>query len=307
MKRQKATYLSTSFLHLIARLSKVFIIAITLLPLTACIFSENTAPVSDLSRGSSSQHSVIHRHTVKSGETLYSIAWRYDVDFKDLAAINNIGSDFLIYAGQVLLLSAQDVNASSSLPAARRPNSASVATTKPPFSQAKPSSTNNVPRKNDKQPPSLTAISSRSEKKPTAKKTVATSKLSPEAVIWRWPGSGRVITNFSSESDGNKGIDLDGKKGDSVNAAASGRIVYAGSGLRGYGKLIIIKHNDTFLSAYAHNDRIRVKEGQNVKAGQHIADIGSSGSRTDTVRLHFEIRRNGQPVNPLTLLPKRKT
>ena len=83
--------------------------------------------------------------------------------------------------------------------------------------------------------------------------------------------------------------------------------MYAGSGLRGYGKLVIIKHNDTYLSAYAHNDRIRVKEGDFVKAGQRIADIGSSGSRTDTVKLHFEIRRNGQPVNPVRLLPKRKT
>jgi lipoprotein NlpD len=116
-----------------------------------------------------------------------------------------------------------------------------------------------------------------------------------------------VITNFSSGKAANKGIDIRGKKGDSVLAAAAGKIVYAGSGLRGYGQLIIIKHNDTYLSAYAHNDRIRIREGQNVKAGQHIADIGSSGTRTESVKLHFEIRRNGQPINPLTLLPKRKS
>jgi lipoprotein NlpD len=115
-----------------------------------------------------------------------------------------------------------------------------------------------------------------------------------------------VITNFSSAKGGGRGIDLSGKKGDSVTAAASGTIVYAGSGLRGYGQLIIIKHSDRYLSAYAHNSRIRVKEGQKVKVGQHIADIGSSGSRANISKLHFEIRRNGQSVNPLTYLPKRK-
>lgn len=112
-----------------------------------------------------------------------------------------------------------------------------------------------------------------------------------------------MIAPFEGDSGVNKGIDLGGKLGESVLAAASGQVVYAGSGLRGYGKLLIIKHNDIFLSAYAHNDHILVKEGDLVKAGQKIADMGSSG--TDRVKLHFEIRSDGKPVDPLKLLPKR--
>lgn len=113
-----------------------------------------------------------------------------------------------------------------------------------------------------------------------------------------------MIAPFQGDSGLNKGIDLSGKLGEPVLAAASGRVVYAGSGLSGYGKLLIIKHNETFLSAYAHNDEISVKEGDLVKGGQRIADMGSSG--TDRVKLHFEIRSEGSPVDPLKYLPKRQ-
>ena len=119
--------------------------------------------------------------------------------------------------------------------------------------------------------------------------------------FWAWPADGRVLSRYS-EGDA-KGLDISGIRGEPVRAAASGRVVYQGSGLRGYGQLIIIKHNDEFLSAYAHNDRIYVKEGDAVKRGQKIADMGSSGS--DRVKLHFEIRRQGVPIDPLKYLPKR--
>lgn len=119
--------------------------------------------------------------------------------------------------------------------------------------------------------------------------------------FWAWPAVGRVLSRYS-EGD-SKGLDIIGTRGQPVHAAASGRVVYQGSGLRGYGQLIIIKHNDEFLSAYAHNDRIYVKEGDVVKRGQKIADMGSSGS--DRVKLHFEIRRQGIPIDPLKYLPKR--
>jgi lipoprotein NlpD len=111
------------------------------------------------------------------------------------------------------------------------------------------------------------------------------------------------LSSFQGNNGLNKGIDLGGKLGEPVLAAASGQVVYSGSGLRGYGKLLIIKHNETFLSAYAHNDRLLVKEGDLVKVGQRIADMGSSG--TDRVKLHFEIRRDGTPVDPLKFLPRR--
>jgi outer membrane antigenic lipoprotein B len=122
-------------------------------------------------------------------------------------------------------------------------------------------------------------------------------------IAWRWPTSGNVIQGFSSSDGGNKGIDIGGSRGQAVNAAAGGRVVYAGNALRGYGNLIIIKHNDDFLSAYAHNDSILVKDQQEVKAGQQIAKMGNTG--TNDVKLHFEIRYKGKSVDPTRYLPRR--
>jgi lipoprotein NlpD len=121
-------------------------------------------------------------------------------------------------------------------------------------------------------------------------------------IRWQWPVEGRVLAEFSPER-GSKGIDIDGREGAEVRAAAPGRVVYAGDGLRGYGNLVIVKHNDTLLSAYAHARRLLVEEGARVEAGQAIAELGATGA--DRPKLHFEIRRNGQPVDPLRLLPVR--
>ena len=123
----------------------------------------------------------------------------------------------------------------------------------------------------------------------------------PDRVDWIWPASGRILAGFSEAS--NKGVDILGKIGDPVYASASGRVVYSGTGLRGFGKLVIIKHNQTYLSAYAHNSNIFVKEGQNVARGQKIAEIGNTDS--PQAKLHFEIRRLGKPVDPLKFLPER--
>ncbi len=120
---------------------------------------------------------------------------------------------------------------------------------------------------------------------------------------WSWPTKGPVIESFSLSGRINKGIDLAGRKGEPVFAAADGKVVYSGTGLVGYGNLIIIKHNETFLSAYAHNSRLLLSEGDIAKAGQKIAEIGSTGANRD--KLHFEIRRDGKPVNPMTYLPNR--
>jgi lipoprotein NlpD len=120
---------------------------------------------------------------------------------------------------------------------------------------------------------------------------------------WAWPAGGTVIGRFSSNGSLNKGIDIAGELAQPVLAASDGAVVYAGSGLRGYGELVIIKHSDTYVSAYGHNRRLLVQEGQQVKAGQTIAEMGSTG--TDRVKLHFEIRRQGKPVDPLQYLPKR--
>ena len=125
----------------------------------------------------------------------------------------------------------------------------------------------------------------------------------PDSVAWMWPATGRILAGFSEAT--NKGVDIVGKIGDPVVASASGRVVYSGTGLRGYGKLIIIKHNQTYLSAYAHNSNLLVKEGQNVVRGQKIGEIGDTDS--SQAKLHFEIRRLGKPVDPLKYLPARSS
>jgi lipoprotein NlpD len=208
----------------------------------------------------------IKTHVVGKGETLFSIAWAYGFDYKALARANGIDQSYVIHPGQVLKLT--DVAPSVASTAAIKTNSqARASATKP--QAAKP-----------------------------LIKNVADSKL-----LWRWPAPGKVMRAFSESGSVNKGIDLVGNLGDPVYASASGRVVYAGSGLLGYGQLIIIKHNDQFLSAYAHNRILSVKEGDDIKGGQKIAEIGASGA--DKVKLHFEIRRDGKPVDPELYLPRR--
>ena len=123
----------------------------------------------------------------------------------------------------------------------------------------------------------------------------------PDEVAWQWPSSGKVISSFSDS--GNKGIDFGGKAGDPVAAAADGKVVYVGTGIRGFGQLLIVKHNATFLSAYAHNRKILVAEGQQVTRGQKVAEMGNTDS--EIVKLHFEIRKQGKPTDPVAFLPKR--
>lgn len=138
--------------------------------------------------------------------------------------------------------------------------------------------------------------------RPQPAKPVAMPTLPGSVSGWGWPVQGPLISRFQSNGSLNKGIDIAGKAGQPVKAAAEGAVVYAGRGLLGYGEMIIIKHDETYLSAYAHNSRLLVKEGDRVKSGQNIAEMGSTG--TDRVKLHFEIRRKGQPVDPLVYLPK---
>jgi lipoprotein NlpD len=214
---------------------------------------------------------------VRAGDTLYSIAWESGRDYRELAAWNDIAPPYVIRAGQALRL--------------YPPKTARPATpeSKPPASAAKPESAREK-----------TARKKAAAKPETAKlenapgKTVAT-KFGP----WAWPSDGTLIERFGPT----KGIGIAGQKGQPVLAAAPGTVVYRGSGLRGYGELIIVKHDADFLSAYAHNGRILVKEGNGIRRGQKIAEMGSSG--TDRVKLHFEIRYRGTPVDPIAYLPKK--
>lgn len=212
-------------------------------------------------------------HIVEKGDTLFSIAWTYGWDYRELANTNSIVKPYTIYAGQKI-----DI-------------------VSPP--QVKKSAIISSAGKSSKWRP---------KKEKTANRTVTTRLNTPVKPSlgtqkgWRWPAKGKVIERFLANDSQNKGIDIAGKLGESVNAAAAGTVVYAGKGLRGYGNLVIIKHDAKFLSAYAHTSRILVREKEKIKAGQIIAEIGSTG--TNRVKLHFEIRRNGRPVDPLQFLPK---
>jgi lipoprotein NlpD len=228
------------------------------------------------------------QYVVRRGDTLFSIAFRYGWDYKALAARNNIPVPYTIHPGQTIrfdgrsgsaptaVVSTSDTTPSSSIKTTviRRPVGAEVGTA------------------------AGTTASVASKPAPAL-----LPPAGPAPTGWGWPSSGILIGKFSSNGSLNKGIDIAGDLGQPVLAASDGTIVYAGSGLRGYGELVIIKHSDTYVSAYGHNRRLLVREGQQVKVGQAIAEMGSTG--TDRVKLHFEIRRQGKPVDPLQFLPRR--
>ncbi|MGE0357969.1 MAG: peptidoglycan DD-metalloendopeptidase family protein [Burkholderiales bacterium] len=253
----------------------------------------------------------IPTHTIRRGETLVSIALQYGLDYRELAAWNGITNPNLISVGQVLLLGA---------PAGAPPVPPAIIATPLASSgaivEARPlanTETVKVEPRGQRLPFSERALAQLSALDEAAAAPAAAAPPAPsaapaperppsgtqgEAVDWIWPAKGRILAAFT---EAGKGIDIAGKKGAPVVAAASGRVVYAGQGLRGYGKLVIIKHNDTWLSAYAHNDNIVVKEQQEVRRGQKIAEMGASDA--DEVKLHFEIRRQGKPVDPARVLP----
>lgn len=263
---------------LLTRLSCLIAISIICAVPLGCA-SPQPAAVSDRAQPPSRR---IMTHEVSAGETLFSIAWRHGVDYRQLARHNSISAPFTIYAGQTLRL---DVGADTA--ASAPPQPAARATTR----TSRSSSTASSP------------ASSRSENRTAPRATTPPPTLAAGTPEWRWPARGRVIKAFGAGTGFNQGIDIDGELGEPVIAAASGQVVYAGSGLRGYGNLLIIKHNDTYLSAYAHNQRLLKNEGDMVKAGERVADMGSSGA--NKVKLHFEIRREGRPVDPIRYLPRR--
>jgi lipoprotein NlpD len=234
-------------------------------------------------------------YTVSPGDTLYSIAWAYGVDYRDLAAHNGIDESFTIYPGQRLDVSL-DSKARGSGDPGPGPGAPTHSLSTDPGESVSASSP--APRSAPPAPPAQTSTQNQSATLPPPKQAVTAHGSKVER--WGWPADGQIVTDFASS--GGKGIDISGKIGQPVLAAAEGRVVYSGGGLRGYGELIIVKHNKRYLSAYAHNNRILVKEGDEVKIGQRIAEMGSTG--TESVRLHFEIRRDGRPVNPVRYLPK---
>jgi lipoprotein NlpD len=214
------------------------------------------------------------QYRVQSGDTLYGIAWQHGVDYRQVAAWNGIRAPYRIYAGQVLQLKR---------PAALRVPPPPVRTT-----------ARSVPTPRPMPPPAV------NKPKPTPEPPALAG---PRRLGWHWPAQGRLLSSFEPTDPLRKGIRIGGNDGSRITAAEDGKVVYSGSGLIGYGRLIIVKHNDKYLSAYGHNRKILVREGDQVAKGQQIAEMGRANNGTPL--LHFEIRRDGKPVDPLRLLPRR--
>ena len=262
---------------------------------------------------------TIGSYSVHKGDTLYSIAFRNGVDFRDLAQWNGISTPYTIRPGQILRLQLAAIPTTAT--AARAAPPASATFVKLPAPAFKPAALPALPRINPTASVSTASairpvISTTSSVIPVAgvpapvalRPPLPASAVVPApshqlgGVMWRWPAQGTLIKRFQS-GDAIPGIEVAGSSGDPVRAAADGVVVYSGNGLVGYGELVIIKHNDTFLSAYGHNSRRLVKEGQRVTAGQPIAEMGSTGTARN--ELEFQIRKDGNPVDPLDYLPQR--
>ncbi len=258
-------------------------------------------------------------YTVKKGDNLLRIGLEFGYDYKEIAAANNIPPPYNIKVGQVLnfaplktkpepadeggvvvgtiktgpgITETTNTTATSSTPSAVIPVLSEPKATREPYSVEA------MNRPTGKPTDAKTADAKAADGKTTESKPAEAKPADDEAIDWAWPTQGKVIGNFNESS--NKGIDIAGSTGQAINAAAAGKVIYTGSDLRGYGKLVIVKHNKTYLSVYAHNSKILVKEGQTVQAGQKIAEMGNTDS--NTVKLHFEIRRQGKSVDPAKYL-----
>lgn len=249
------------------------ILLLCLATLAGCSTHSTYAPVRDRTHAPQATPGV---HVVRSGETLFSIAWQYGLDYQTVAAWNRIRPPYTIYPGQKLSV-------------------------RGPYAQARPAP-QPVPKSPAAAPRTPATPPPASARRPT---TSAPSRPVTGTAVprWQWPANGQVLRRFDPNASGKKGIAIVGSEGAEVRAAAGGQVVYAGSGLVGYGRLIIVKHNDNYLSAYGHNRNLLVQEGDQVRAGQVIAHMGSSG--TNRTQLHFEIREKGKPVDPLRHLPRR--
>lgn len=272
----------------VVRCLALVLCCIQVLSLSACT-AKWQAPVE--SRGDESKpttpvkprqiHAATRRYRVQHGDTLAKIAWQKGVDYRLLANWNGIHPPYRIFPGQWLRLTAP--------PGDRRSPPA-----KPPPTSPKA--------------PTASRASASPQPKPVAEKKSGVPlaeqpATSPRRLRWAWPAGGRVLSTFKPSDPGRKGIRIGGQPGTSIRSAEAGKVVYSGSGLIGYGRLIIVKHNDIYLSAYGHNRKILVREGDRVAKGEKIAEMGTSADGMPL--LHFEIRREGKPVDPMRYLSRR--
>ncbi len=246
-------------------IARLIIIA-GLLGLVACSHQPNKVRIVDRSSGGTATGSA---YIVAKGDTLYAIAWRYGVSYQQLASYNKIRAPYLINIGQRLKIPSKSYRVSSN-------------------------------RTSSSTPPKKTTTSTNT-RATTPKKSTSRSLPAKNTESWRWPTTGKVTAGFSTSPKVHKGIAIEGSYGQAIYAAKSGKVVYAGAGLKAYGLLIIVKHDERYLSAYAFNSKVYVKEGDAIKAGQKIAAMGKKESKT--TQLYFEIRLDGKPQNPKKYLP----
>ncbi|MBZ5486132.1 peptidoglycan DD-metalloendopeptidase family protein [Halomonas aquamarina] len=359
---------------------KVFMMSALVLAIGGCANQQhNTPQVRDLSEARRAVENS-PQYTVKAGDTLYGIAWQHNLDYRQLAAMNNIDAPYQIYPGQTIALRAgetanvagsaqaqpqatgrsesrgvvatglkpqatavasndqeldwllpdesaiernqrlnaehkpaetpdhQAVASAQAVAASSEPSAEPAADEPDVVAAAEPDSTPQPREEPAREPAQQTVAQSATQEAtpptPAARVDRSSRTFTPaETIDWQWPASGEVTGKFGEGDSITAGIDIAGQKGQPVKAAGPGIVVYAGSGVRGYGNLILLKHNDQFLSAYAHNDSLNVSENDVVEAGEVIATMGNSDA--ESVRLHFEVRRDGQPQDPLTFLPSR--
>jgi len=284
---------------------------------------DNSAPAADKSSKSKSSTKAAQKsnskdwrpdtYTVKKGDTLYSIGLDFGYDYKEIAQNNNINPPYTIRVGQQLNIKIKDKSTATAKPAPAQNNDdvvikplnndgADIQSQNSVSAPASPQTINSPKATREPYSDQAYNAANPAETKPAEVKPVENKPLTTatdELVDWSWPTKGKVTNGFN-EGASAKGIDIEGKLGQDINAAGAGKVIYNGSDLRGYGNLVIVKHNKDYLSVYAHNSKILVKEGQSVLKGQKIAEMGNSG--TDVVKLHFEIRYQGKSVDPTKIL-----
>ena len=246
---------------------KYFVCGFLVLLLAGCASPPVPIPVINKSPA----RNIPKAYEVKQGDSIYEIAWAFGVDFLDIAKFSNLKKPYKLKPGQIVYLQKREVK---------------------------------VIALDDDEPLRPVIVKKLPAKKPASQLAASTEVLpsvsfADSPTEWNWPAEGKLIGKYSLDQS-NKGIQIAGTEGSPIKATAAGEVVYAGQGLRGYGNLVILKHSPEFLSAYAHNQQILVQEGQTVQTNQQIATMGSSGAQS--TMLHFELRKNGQPVNPMSYL-----
>lgn len=273
--------------------TRLILCALSVSMLAACSSLKHGAPVSERRVGDAAASKPVDDrsyYVVKKGDTLYRIALDFGQSYQELVVWNNLANPNDLKIDQVLRVAPPSGLAKSGAQTAAIATNASGIETR---QLAPPTPPNKTEPNGDKQPYSDSKLAE-------MKKPDSAQDTGDASVSWMWPASGKVTAAFDESK---KGIDIAGKSGQAVVAAGAGKVMYAGSGIRGYGNLVIVKHTSILLSAYAHNKKILVKEGQSVTKGQQIAEMGDSDA--DAVKLHFEIRQQGKPVDPLKFLPNR--